>query len=140
MSRSRTNRPHLCPCKETCQPIYNALAFDDRVQTGDLNEGYSGDCIGRSEPLEYTIGGQKHINDLNHCIFTPLKGIIRFQVNKDDLHLMSNMCRAVLAKVDPIECEECGGSSWGALHLHGGESSSVLQVRGTLGTVAADSR
>ena len=107
MSPSRKDRPPLCPCAATCEPIVNMMAHDNRIVTGDLNDGYSGDCIGQSKPLEYTVGGQKHINDLNHCIFSPMKGIIRFQVNKDDLHSMVRMCLLALETVDPLVCDEC---------------------------------
>lgn len=103
---NRKSRPALCPCARTCTPIWNGLAFDDRVARGDLNEGYSGDCIGKSEPLVYIVGGKRHWNDLNHCFFTPLKGIIRFQICQDDLHAMSEMIRAVLADIDPMKCEQ----------------------------------
>ena len=108
MQSSRKSRPHLCPCSKTCTPIWNGLAFDERVISGDLNEGYSGDCIGQSEPLTYVVGGQEHVNDLNHCIITPLKGVLRFQVCKEDIEGMLQMSQAVLAEIEPLECEQCG--------------------------------
>lgn len=104
----RKNRPPLCPCKDTCAPIWNGMAFDERVKTGDLNEGYSGDCIGQSDPLIYIVGGESHLNDMNHCIFTPLKGIIRFQINKEDVEGILQMSRAVLAEIEPQNCAVCG--------------------------------
>lgn len=105
----KTTRPPLCPCKETCTPIYNGIANDDRLKTGDLNEGYSGDCMGRSIPLEYMVGGNLHRNDMNHCIFTPLKGVIRFQINEGDVESMVHQCKAVLNILHPEwKCEECG--------------------------------
>ena len=103
----RRTRPQLCPCPRSCKPIYNALAFDERIETGDLSEGYSGDCIGQTVAREYIVNGNLHTNDLNHCLFTPLKGIVQFQVCKDDLESMLTMLRAVLAEIDPMECARC---------------------------------
>jgi hypothetical protein len=103
------SRPPLCPCARTCTPIYNALGHDDRLITGDLNEGYSGDCIGQSVPLEYTIGGQKHVNDMNHCMFTPLKGVVRMMINKDDLSFMLHMIQQTIAELAPRVCGQCSG-------------------------------
>lgn len=106
---SSKTRPPLCPCKETCQPLYNGMAHDERLKTGDLNEGYSGDCIGKSIPLDYMVGGNLHQNDMNHCIFTPLKGVIRFQINEGDVDAMLHMCKAVIQELNPDRCcEECG--------------------------------
>src|SRR3990167_2362208 len=105
---NRKSRPRLCPCFRTCEPIWNGLAGDDRIIEGDLSEGYSGDCIGQSEPTSYIVGGQEHRNELNHCIFTPLKGIIRYQICLLDVEAMMQMCQAVLAQLQPLRCEECG--------------------------------
>ena len=108
MTEKRT-RPPLCPCSKTCTPLVNALALDDRMTAGDLNEGYSGDCIGKmAEGITYIVGGQEHPNDLNHCIFTPLKGIVRFMINQGDIEALRMMCESVLAKIDPLDCEDCG--------------------------------
>lgn len=111
----RKSRPPLCPCATTCTPIWNGLAFDDRLKTGDLNEGYSGDCIGQSIPLTYIVGGQEHVNDMNHCIFTPLKGVLRFQINKDDVSAMLHMCNSVLAELEPRQCSDCGKKATAAI-------------------------
>ena len=102
------DRPILCPCRGTCTPIYNGLAFDSRIKTGDLNEGYSGDCIGKSISLEYVVGGEIHLNDMNQCVFSPLKGIIRFQICKGDVEAMLQMAQSVLADIAPRPCKVCG--------------------------------
>ena len=115
----RKSRPPLCPCKETCSPLWNGLADDSRLKTGDLNEGYSGDCVGKSKPLEYVVGGQVHINDMNQCIFTPLKGVIRFQIEKGDIEAMLMMCKAVLHEIDPLNCEHCGAGRRFAHYIMG---------------------
>lgn len=104
-------RPSLCPCRDTCTPIRNELGRDDRLKTGDLNEGYSGDCIGKSLPLTYTVGGNEHRNDMNHCVFTPLKGVTRFMICEGDVEAMLHMARGVLHELHPDrKCEECGAS------------------------------
>ena len=108
MGKGRKSRPLICPCKETCTPIWNGLAFDTRIITGDLNEGYSGDCIGKSQLLTYTVGGNEHINDMNQCIFTPLKGIIRMMINLGDIEAMYMMSQSVLSELNPIPCDGCG--------------------------------
>lgn len=109
---SKQTRPILCPCSQSCQPLYNSLADDDRVKVGDLNEGYSGDCIGKGDQSVYVVGGQTHTNDMNHCVFTPLKGVIRFQINRDDVAGMLHMATAVLHDTadPPRKCEQCGTS------------------------------
>ncbi len=108
MNKGRKSRPLICPCKETCTPIWNGLAFDTRIITGDLNEGYSGDCIGKSQLLTYTVGGNEHVNDMNQCIFTPLKGIIRMMINLGDIEAMYMMSQSVLSELNPIPCDGCG--------------------------------
>jgi hypothetical protein len=111
MENARRSRPALCPCPNSCMPIYNGLAFDERVKTGDLNEGYSGDCIGKGDESVYIVGGETHTNDMNHCVFTPLKGIVRFQINEGDVDAMLQMCQAVLHALKPErKCEACGTS------------------------------
>lgn len=103
------DRPKLCPCQKSCTALYNGMAFDDRIKDGDLDEGYSGDCIGKSKPTTYEVGGQVHTNDMNHCIITPLKGVIRFQVCEEDIRGMLHMAKHVLHYLDEArKCCECG--------------------------------
>lgn len=105
---NRRSRPIMCPCQKTCTPIFNGLAGDDRITSGDMNEGYSGDCIGKSLPIEYVVGGNVHSNDMNHCIFTPLKGVIRYQINEGDVESMVHMCKQVLLDLHPeYKCDQC---------------------------------
>lgn len=119
MSEGRKSRPPLCPCAATCTPVFNGLAFDDRIKTGDLNEGYSGDCIGKSVALRYVVGGQEHVNDMNHCIFTPLKGVLRFQINLDDVGCMLHMAKSVITDLEQPrrQCTDCGAKRTSA-HFH----------------------
>lgn len=113
---TRKTRPSVCPCPTSCTPIYNGLAFDDRIKTGDLMEGFSGDCIGKGDKQEYIVGGQVHTNDMNHCIITPLKGIIKFNICEGDVEAMLQMSQNVLFELRPhFECEKCGVSG---RHVH----------------------
>ena len=110
----RRARPILCPCSKSCLPIFNGMAGDDRIKTGDMMEGYSGDCIGQGDRVEYVVGGHVHRNDMNHCIFTPLKGVIRYNINEDDVGSMLQMAQSVLYELHgKPKCSECGdGGRW----------------------------
>lgn len=111
-SRTVRERPKLCPCPRTCEPIWNAMVADPRIkdEQADMgDQGYSGDCVGRmKEPFTFVYGGATHTNDCNHCVFTPLKGIIRFQVTWEDLGNMMMMCAKALDVLRPLKCDRCG--------------------------------
>lgn len=80
--------------------MLNALVYSEDVRSGDLNDGYSGECMGRmAAPIEFIYNGIPHRNDLNRCVFTPLKGIIRFQENISDLQASAEMLRRVLRQL-----------------------------------------
>lgn len=103
------DRPPICPCPRTCTPVFNALALNEDLKTGDMSEGYSGECLGRmSETAEFTVGGVVHRNDLNRCVFTPLKGIIRFQENVGDWQSSVHVLLSALQVVAPFTCVACG--------------------------------
>lgn len=111
MGTSVKTRPKLCPCKRTCSPIWNSMAVDSRIkdEEADMNQGYSGECIGRMEPpVEFIYGGNLHRNEINHCHFTPLKGIIRYQECADDLWGSLILISRALDVLRPIQCTECG--------------------------------
>jgi len=118
---SVATRPKLCPCPRTCSPIFNSMVADTRIrdQEADMSQGYSGECVGRmSEAVEFIYGGSPHKNDLNRCVFTPLKGIIRFQECTGDIWSSIIVLTEVLSKLQPIECCECGESSRLSAHFH----------------------
>ena len=47
-------------------------------------------CWGRmNESVEFVYDGVKHINGLNQCTATPLKGIIRMQENDADWEVLA---------------------------------------------------
>jgi hypothetical protein len=55
----------------------------------DHHPGDSMICFGlMPSPVEFVYDGHSHINDLNVCYATPLKGLIRTQENRDDWWLM----------------------------------------------------
>ncbi len=71
-------RPWCCP-EPTCSPIHN-----DQVEE-EPTPGISFICFGRmTRQVVFTYDGERHTNDLNHCDYTPLKGVIRWQENSDD--------------------------------------------------------
>ncbi len=71
-------RPWCCP-EPSCEPLHN-----DQVEV-EPTPGVSFICFGKmARPVQFTYDGEQHDNDLNHCDYTPLKGIIRWQENLDD--------------------------------------------------------
>lgn len=116
MNQVRTvrERPKLCPCPRTCDPIWNGMVSDPRIkdEEADMSQGYSGECIGKmKEPIAFIYGGAEHRNDCNRCVFTPLKGIIRFQENWEDLGSSILLMEHALEILRPIKCEYCGEES-----------------------------
>lgn len=110
MPRPVKQRPLLCPCPVSCTPIRNEFIREDDSQVQDLTEGISGECYGRaSQTREFIVGGIHHKNTLNHCIFTPLKGVLQFQECEGDLESYIMLANRVLQEINPIQCTECGG-------------------------------
>lgn len=121
MAVSVATRPRLCPCARTCTPIWNSMVCDDRIkdEEADMNQGYSGECVGRmNEAVEFIYGGAPHKNEFNRCVFTPLKGIIRFQECADDFWSSIILLSRALDKTHPLQCCECGEDSRTSTHFH----------------------
>ena len=57
-------------------------------------------------PIEFTYDGEKHVNDLGTCFYTPLKGVIRFQMNKEDWVWLKVSAECALAKLGAWESGE----------------------------------
>ena len=121
----RESRPPLCPCPQTCRPIFNGLAGpgpDGQRYEGPDDQhadGTSGDCIGQGDKTAFEVGGVVHENDMNHCIFTPLKGVTRYQINEGDVDAMAFMAKTVLYKLRPVkECDRCGTSGVSVHWIH----------------------
>ena len=77
-------RPWCCP-EPRCKPL---------EQVGEPKRDSPGEswfCLGcMPEPTTFVYDGCSHTNDLNTCVYSPLKGVIRFQENADDWFLMAH--------------------------------------------------
>ncbi len=72
------SRPWCCP-EPSCTLLHN-----DQVEATPT-PGVSFICFGRMKrEVAFTYDGETHASDLNHCDYTPLKGIIRWQENVAD--------------------------------------------------------
>jgi hypothetical protein len=52
-----------------------------------------------AEPVAFSYDGSEHNNDLNHCDYTPLKGVIRWQENEDDWVAVQRFFATALRKL-----------------------------------------
>lgn len=96
------NRPKTCfdPNCKILWSNYNKEAIE---------EGFSFDCFGKMQhPHLFTAEKCEHVNEYSHCIFTPLKGHIRFFINEDDAWAMYQGCARVMDDHSPWVCKECG--------------------------------
>jgi hypothetical protein len=57
-------------------------------------------------PIKFTYDGNVHVNDLNHCEYTPLKGVIRWQENEDDWVAAQELYGIALRKLRVLPIEE----------------------------------
>lgn len=81
-------RPWCC-LEPKCKPLLN-LRDGDYKDISISEPGHSWTCWGEMEqPLEFTYDGVRHINDLNCCHYTPLKGVIRWQENVADWEVLA---------------------------------------------------
>ena len=105
MSKMTENRPCLCFDK-TCKILYNV--YDEEYH----NKGYSYFCFGKlKEPHVFMEKECKHINEYCYCVYTPLKGVLRFYINENDAWIYQlGMC-AIMSDSSPLVCDECGNIS-----------------------------
>lgn len=75
-----TNKPRCCP-----DPDCNILFFT-RHNPNDVGDSF--DCYGKIIEFSFDWKGNEHTNDISHCTYTPLKGMIRYFENADDQTLM----------------------------------------------------
>lgn len=88
-----TARPWCCP-EPRCTPMLLHNYYKP------IRPGASFTCFGRMEqPVEFTYDGEEHVNDLSHCDYTPLKGIIRWQECKDDWVALTKMFARAIEKL-----------------------------------------
>ena len=98
-------RPRLCVENE-CQPLCNMM---DQTPDDYIEKGGSGDCIGFLDPpVTFIYKETTHTNNLSHCVFTPLKGMIRYQINAGDAWRIYLLMAMLLDKDNPLVCDECG--------------------------------
>jgi hypothetical protein len=89
------NRPRCCP-EPRCTPLYQYPYRPERLPPG---ESFS--CFGRmAEPVTFVYDGVEHANDLNHCDYTPLKGVIRWQETREDWEAIRLMVTEALKRLD----------------------------------------
>jgi len=97
------NRPYNCP-EHNCCPIFQAKDSNWDISTPKSGESFF--CFGRMEkPTVFLYNGVEHKNNLSTCICTPLKGVIRFQENKNDWVWMKASYERALEKLKEIENE-----------------------------------
>ena len=85
------SRPWCCP-EPRCKPLWNHQVHQEPTP------GESFVCFGRMErAITFTYDGNEHTNNLHHCDYTPLKGIILWQENADDWRELRTMYDRALA-------------------------------------------
>jgi hypothetical protein len=95
-------RPWICP-EPCCCPIFQAKD-SDYEDISVANSGQSFLCFGKlSKPIEFTYNGVNHKNDLGTCMYSALKGIIRYQENKADWEWLGKSYGRALEKLREIE-------------------------------------
>jgi len=108
------NRPHWC--FGDCEPIFS------RYSRENFDKGASCFCYGQMTTEHiFTAKATEHINDLSHCLYTPLKGIIRFFLNENDAYVEFLSICAVLDTISPHICKSCGAVPWRGGPLHANE-------------------
>ena len=80
-------RPRMCP-EPVCRPLVQYPGYTREQRESGVREWERGEswfCWGvMPEVVTFTYGGVEHPNDLRSCVFTPIKGLISFQENRDD--------------------------------------------------------
>jgi len=96
-------RPPFC-LDGSCQHLLST--YDEK----SFEEGYSFFCFGKLKKAHvFKEKEALHENNLSHCYYTPLKGMIRFFMNEDDLWGEAWAKVRVLNKLKEIKCGKCGG-------------------------------
>jgi len=98
-------RPPFCYDKK-CKVIYSTYKSED------FKDGYSFSCYGKLPKTHIFIEKKaKHINNFSCCIYTPLKGMIRFFMCEDDLWGEAQALIGVMNRIKKIKCPKCKGPS-----------------------------
>ena len=97
---SSLKRPWCCP-EQRCRVVYQ---YSDNPDLSKQEAGDSFSCFGEMErPVAFVYDGVPHENNLNSCHYTPLKGLIRWQENRDDWMLLSRMYATALKQLTESE-------------------------------------
>ena len=73
------------------------------------DKGYSYFCFGKLKtPHRFVEKECEHINNYCHCIYTPLKGALRFYISQDDAWIYQLGACHILNNAEPLFCDECG--------------------------------
>ena len=95
------NRPTICFDKD-CEIIitdFTEASFD---------QGFSFVCYGKMKKKHLFIEREtKHENDISRCVYTPLKGMIRFFECFEDLCSDIALQIIVMDKLQPLICDVC---------------------------------
>ncbi|KAF0156255.1 MAG: hypothetical protein FD189_1060 [Elusimicrobia bacterium] len=95
------NRPWCCP-EPRCAPLFQLK--DGGWQLLECKPGESFFCFGKlAEAVRFVYDGIEHVNDLSTCCFTPLKGIIRYQENREDWYALKTAYTRALQKLEDTE-------------------------------------
>lgn len=90
-------RPWCCP-EHSCAPLFQVK--DSHIDLTVCKSGKTFFCYGRMiKAITFIYDGEKHANDLSTCFYTPLKGVIRFQMNEDDWEWMKIGAEHALEKL-----------------------------------------
>jgi len=88
-------RPWCC-LEHRCKCLFKIPSDNSPV----LTPGKSILCAGMmKEAVEFEYDKEKHKNDLSLCIYTPLKGMIRFQTNESDWETLETVMSVARRKL-----------------------------------------
>jgi len=98
----RIKRPPFCFDK-TNKVIYSTYDKED------FDKGWSFFCYGKLSKLHvFRERKVEHRNDMCHCYYTPLKGMIKFYINIEDILGETQAGIAVINRLSRPHCPECG--------------------------------
>jgi hypothetical protein len=97
----KNERPKFCYDKD-CTVVFSTY------NEADFDKGFGFFCLGKlKEPKIFKEKSIEHVNGLSYCCYTPLKGMIRFFVNTDDLWKEATNMLAALNRLIEIKCPQC---------------------------------
>lgn len=70
-------------------------------------------CFGKmGRKVTFVYDGEEHTNDFNRCVYTPLKGLLRFQENATDWALDVSAAETALGILLDVPPEEYKADRW----------------------------